>query len=320
MRRFLNSRAFTSGSTLVSGKLRDILRLGGRDEGKIGGGLARSEQSLMESLHAARRTSQKRAKRISALKSQIAELEAARAEDKRLLHYLLCDAFERRGPWITGVRIDDKIYGQATRHSSPRLKEFFEAFPQASRGRVLEPGSLEGAMTVEVAKRAREVVGLEGRQENVERAQFLAGLFGADNVAFYATDLDVDDLSSYGEFDAVFCCGLLYHLSHPRAFVERAAAVAPNLYLDTQYARPEWELAEREGLWGWVRAEDSEDPQSGLSETAFWPTLDELYRLLRESGYTTVETLALLPDNRHGPRVHIAALHSLPSVPESRCR
>lgn len=301
MPRFLNSRAYSSG------KLRALLRLGDRDGGKAGRDPARSAQTLAEGLHAARRTSQKRAKRISALRSEVAELKAARAEDKRLLHYLLSDAFDRRGPWVTGVRIDGKTYGRATRHSSPRLGEFFEAFPEASRDRILEPGSLEGAMTLELARRAREVVGLEGRLQNVERAEFLKGLFGADNVAFHLTNLEEDGLSSYGKFDAVFCCGLLYHLAHPRAFVERAAAVAPNLYLDTQYARPDWQLAERDGLRGWVRTEDPQDPQSGLSGTAFWPTLDELYRLLSESGYGTVVTLARPPDNRHGPRVRIAA-------------
>lgn len=272
-----------------------------------GGGTGPGSRALAEGLHAARRTSQKRAKRISALKAEIGELEAARAEDKRLLRYLLSDAFERRGPWVTGVRIDGRVYGRATRHSSPRLKEFFGAFPGASGGRVLEPGSLEGAMTVELARRAREVVGLEGRPENVGRAEFLKGLFGADNVCFHVTDLEEDDLSSYGGFDAVFCCGLLYHLPNPRAFVERMAAVAPNLYLDTQYARPDWELTERDGLLGWVRAEDPRDPRLGLSGTAFWPTLDGLHRLLRESGYGTVKTLASPPDNRHGPRVRIAA-------------
>ncbi|HET7479296.1 MAG TPA: methyltransferase domain-containing protein [Rubrobacteraceae bacterium] len=270
-------------------------------------GPARGEQALAEGLHAARRTSQKRAKRISALKLEVEELRAARAEDERLLHYLLSDAFDRRGPWVTGVRIDGKVYGRATRHTSPRLEEFFEAFPEASKGRILEPGSLEGAMTVELARRAREVVSLEGRPQNVERAEFLKGLFGVDNVAFHVTDLEADDLSSYGGFDAVFCCGLLYHLPNPRAFVERAAAAAPNLYLDTQYACPGWELAERDGLRGWVSTEDPQDPQSGLSGTAFWPTLDELHRLLRESGYETVVTLARPPDNRHGPRVRIAA-------------
>jgi 2-polyprenyl-3-methyl-5-hydroxy-6-metoxy-1,4-benzoquinol methylase len=264
-------------------------------------------RELEDGLYKARRTSQKRSRRISALKAEVAGLRAERAGDKRLLHHLLSDAFESRGPWVTGARIDGKVYGRATRHASPRLEEFFRAFPEASRGRVLEPGSLEGAMTVELAKRAREVVGLEAREASVERAEFLKGLFEAHNASFRLTNLEEDDLSFYGAFDAVFCCGILYHLSRPRAFVERLSAVSPNLYLDTQYARPEWDLVRRDGLWGWVRLEDSDDPQSGLSETAFWPTLEELYRLVSESGYESIETLALPPDNRHGPRVHLAA-------------
>lgn len=271
-------------------------------------------EKLEQGLHDARRTSQKRARRISALKERIEELEeqieeseTSRAEDKRLLHYLLAEAFERSGPWVTGVRIDGRNYGRQARNHSPRIAEFFEAFPEASRGRVLEPGSLEGAMTVELAKRATEVVGLEGRPQSVERAEFLKGLFAAENTGFYVANLEKEDLASHGAFDAVFCCGLLYHLARPRAFVEKLCAVSPNLYLDTQYARPEWELIEREGLLGWVREEDPENPQSGLSSTAFWPTLEELYRLLRESGYGFIRTLDFLPDNRHGPRVHIAA-------------
>lgn len=301
---------FTTNRVFSLGKLKAFLRLDtGICEEMPQDPLQTSQsvQELAEGLHNARRTSQKRAKRISALKSEIAELEATRTEDKRLLHYLLRDAFDRRGPWVTGAQIAGKTYGRAARHASPRLKEFFQAFPEASKGKVLEPGSLEGAMTVKLAKRAREVVGLEARAASVERAEFLKGLFGTDNVLFYVANLEEDDPSSYGTFDAVFCCGLLYHLPHPRAFVERMAAISPSLYLDTQYAMPEWGLTHRDNLQGWVRTEDPEDPQSGLSSTAFWPTLDELYRLLAESGYERIETLSLPPDNRHGPRVHIAA-------------
>ena len=301
MPRLITSKAFSLGN------LKAFLRLDAGISRDVPPDPWETARRLADGLHSARRASQKRAKRISVLKSEVEELKAARAEERRLTHYLLSDTFERRGPWVTGVRIDGKVYGRATRHSSPRLGEFFEAFPEASRGRVLEPGSLEGAMTLELAKRAREVVGLEARPESVQRAAFLKGLFRVENVTFHTTNLEEDDLSSYGRFDAIFCCGLLYHLPYPRSFVERMAAISSNLYLDTQYARPGWELTEREGLQGWVRKEDPEDPQSGLSSTAFWPTLEELYRLLSQSGYESITTLALLPDNRHGPRVHIAA-------------
>jgi 2-polyprenyl-3-methyl-5-hydroxy-6-metoxy-1,4-benzoquinol methylase len=289
------------------GRLRLFLRLDAGAGDEVSSDPSERSRSLAEGLRGARRTSEKRAKRVSALKSELEELQTARAEERRMLRYLLSDTFEQRGPWVTGVEVDGRVYGRGARHKSPRLREFFQAFPEASGGRVLEPGSLEGAMTLELAKRAREVVGLEGRARSVERAEFLKGLFAADNITFRTADLEREELSAHGEFDAVFCCGLLYHLARPRLFVERLAAVSPNLYLDTQYARPEWELTEREGLRGWMREEDPEDPQSGLSQTAFWPTLDELYRLLLESGYGSVRTLALLPDNRHGPRVHLAA-------------
>lgn len=298
---------FTTSKALPLGKLKAYLRLDAGVSEEIPPEPSQEVRRLAEGLHDARRTSQKRAKRVSALKAVVGELETASSEDRRMLRYLLSDAFERRGPWVTGVEIHGEVYGRATRHKSPRLGEFFRSFPGASKGRVLEPGSLEGAMTLELARRAREVIGLEGRPRSVERAEFLRDLFGAENVAFHVADLEREDPARYGEFDAVFCCGLLYHLSRPRAFVERLAAISPNLYLDTQYARPEWDLAEREGLRGWVRPEDPLDPQSGLSETAFWPTLEELYRLLFESGYDSIETLARLPDNRHGPRIHIAA-------------
>ncbi|MDP9456565.1 MAG: class I SAM-dependent methyltransferase [Actinomycetota bacterium] len=300
---------FSIRRTLAVGSLRAFLRLevgvGQENLGPLGGA-----ERLADGLRKARRTSQKRAERIRALKAELAELRAARAKDARLLDYLLSDAFERRGPWVTGARVHGKTYGRAARDASPRLREFFRAFPEASKGRVLEPGSLEGAMTLELAKRAREVVGLEARAQSVERAEFLKGLFGAQNATFHVTNLEEDDLSSYGAFDAVFCCGLLYHLPNPRAFVERLAQASPNLYLDTQYARPEWDLSRREGLWGWVREEDPSDPRMGVSGTAFWPTLDELLRLLSESGYGRVETLSLPPDNRHGPRAHLAASRS----------
>lgn len=114
--------------------------------------MPRREQDLEQSLHDASRTSQKRSERISRLKAELRELQTARTEDKRLLHYLLTDAFDSRGPWVTGVRLDGTVYGRATRHNSPRLEEFFQSFPEASKGRVLEPGSMEGAMTVELAK------------------------------------------------------------------------------------------------------------------------------------------------------------------------
>ncbi|MDP9488062.1 MAG: hypothetical protein M3Q49_20115 [Actinomycetota bacterium] len=97
---------FSIRRTLAVGSLRAFLRLEagvGHDSGPSDGA-----ERLADGLQKARRTSQKRAKRIRALKAELAELRAARAEDARLLDYLLSDAFRRRGPWVTGVRVGPK--------------------------------------------------------------------------------------------------------------------------------------------------------------------------------------------------------------------
>lgn len=239
---------------------------------------------------------------------QVKELRAGRPDQRQMRDYLLADAFERRAPWISGVKIDGQVYGRSTRHNDPRLRQFFDAFPESLTGRVLESGSLEGALTLELAKRAREVVGLEARPESVGKAQFLKRLFRAKNVSFSVANLEEEDLSRHGRFDVIFCCGLLYHLPSPRSFVEQMACASENLYLDTHFSPDDWPLTERDGLVGWVRQEGGwEQPQSGVSEDAFWPTLEELRRLLSESGYTSIQTLSEHPNNRNGPRVRLAA-------------
>ena len=77
--------------------------------------------------------------RGSPLKSEVSELKAAHAKDKRLVHYLLSDAFDRRGPWVTGVRIDGKTYGRATRHSSPGSRSSSRRFPRLPEAEYWSP-------------------------------------------------------------------------------------------------------------------------------------------------------------------------------------
>lgn len=228
--------------------------------------------------------------------------------DENMLHFLLSEAFARREPWATGVEINGHIYGGSTRHEDWRLEHFAKTFPHASQGRVLELGALEGALSLELSKQAKEVLGLEARPESVERASFIKKLFRKDNLSFDVANLEEVDLTQYGDFDVIFCCGLLYHLPNPRTLVERMVSVSPNLYLDTHYAPPDVELVEREGVEGWVYTEGGwEDPRSGVSGESFWPTLDGLKRLLSDSGYDSIKELTANPDHPQGPRTQIAA-------------
>jgi hypothetical protein len=121
----------------------------------------------------------------------------------------------------------------------------------------------------------KRVVALEGREANLRKARLVQELLGIRNVEFLQANLEDADLASLGKFDAVFCCGLLYHLPQPRTLLERLPTVAPVLFIWTQYASDHEARDLPGGLRGKIHVEGGPDePLSGLSPTATWLTLD----------------------------------------------
>jgi SAM-dependent methyltransferase len=201
----------------------------------------------------------------------------------------VADEFRRRGPWVTRFVIDGVPYGgDYPAGEDVRVAQFFAAFPDASR--ILELGSLEGGHTLALARHpaVSRVVGIEGRSANVERARFVQRRLGLANVEFLEGNLEATDLASVGSFDAVFCVGLLYHLPRPWELLRRLAAVSLRALVWTHYAsRAEVTVEGYQGRW--FRERGARDPLSGLSRRSFWPTRDELARMVAEAGLAPME-------------------------------
>jgi SAM-dependent methyltransferase len=227
--------------------------------------------------------------------------------------------FERRGPWITRFVIDGEEYGGNLHLTEdPRIDQFFELFPRVQT--ILELGSLEGGHTFTLARHAgvEWVLGIEGRQANIDKAKFVQELLRVDNVEFRNENLEVVDLAAFGRFDAVFCLGVLYHLPEPWRLVSQIAQITRNLFIWTHYALEDHATEIVHGFRGSIyREQGLDDPLSGLSTYSFWPTLDSLMDLLRASGFTT-KVIELEPDHPHGPRVTIAATARLPWLQKLR--
>ena len=216
----------------------------------------------------------------------------------------LRSAFRSRGPWVTRFRIGDRDYGgKANLMDDGRIDQFSRAFPAARS--VLELGSLEGAHSFSLARRVDRVVAVEGREENIARAEFVRELLKIENVTFVEADLETTPLEQFGTFDAVFCVGLLYHLPKPWLLLDQFAGVAPSLFLQTHYA--EREESSVDGMPGRTYREfGRDDPLSGLSPTSFWLTIPALTQRLEESGYA-VEILEADTGHKNGPIVTLAA-------------
>jgi SAM-dependent methyltransferase len=140
----------------------------------------------------------------------------------------LTSEFAKLVPWIFKFRIDGTDYGgEISALGDMRVERFFRFAPNAAN--ILELGALEGAQTFILAERSgvKKVIALKGRAANLRKARFLQELLRVENAEFAQANLEETDLSSYGKFDAVFCCGLLYHLPKPWKLIQRLPSIAP---------------------------------------------------------------------------------------------
>ena len=221
----------------------------------------------------------------------------------------IADEFDRRKPWVTRFRLRGIDYGgQFDAMNDDRISQFFQYFPQATT--ILELGALEGGHSFALANRptVKQVVAAEGRPSNIEKALFVQRLLNSDKVRFVQANLEDFDLTPLGNFDAVFCSGLLYHLPEPWKVIEQCARVSPNLFIWTHYAGEDEAKEKLQGLRGkWHQEGGLLDPLSGLSKRSFWPTLGSLVSMLTANGYRTIHLIGNELTHVNGLAVTLAA-------------
>jgi len=218
-------------------------------------------------------------------------------------------AFAAHAPWVTRFQIGEHEYGGTfDAPNDPRLELFWECFPKAER--ILELGSLEGGHTIGLARRpgVERVLGIEGRRANLERAETAKELLQVRNVDFVQANLEEIDLARFGHFDAIYCCGLLYHLPEPWKLISQFRPVADGVFLWTHCSSEEAAESIVHGNRGRRQEEGGADEVlSGLSPDSFWPTLGSLCNLLTKSGFSRIHLLNNHLDHPNGPAVTMAA-------------
>ena len=221
----------------------------------------------------------------------------------------LIEEFGKLGPWIYQFQINGQTYGGGiSAVGDLRVERFLRFAPKAET--ILELGSLEGAQSFILAQRpgVKRVLALEGREANLRKARFVQELLDIRNVEFLQANLEQSDLTALGKFDAIFCCGLLYHLPEPWRLLEQLPAIAPRLFIWTQYAADTEAREISGGLRGKIHVEGGPgEPLSGMSPTATWLTLDSLRDVLAASGYKRIDVIHNDPAHANGPAVTIGA-------------
>ena len=190
-------------------------------------------------------------------------------------------------PWWFRFEIKNKAFGGVV----PRETEKVDLFLKWAEllgiriESVLELGSHEGSHSEQIARcpNVNRVVGLEGREDNLARANLVKQAYKCGKVEFHKANVEFLDPEKWGQFDAVFCAGLLHHLPKPWELIGKLKGMCRQLlFLDTQYVQKGTSIVERySGQWH----REGTYPLSGLSTEVFWLDFKELLLLLMENGF-----------------------------------
>ena len=180
------------------------------------------------------------------------------------------------------------------------------------RARVIDLGCLEGAFSIELARRgAQHVLGVEARQLSVDRCNLVGDLLGLTNVSFRCADLHDELRRAPDGFDAVLATGILYHLPDPAASLNAIRAACRGFALvDTHVAVLEGpthhcseDLTELQSgaqsyrgrtFWEYDVTATDTDLQGYTwaaygNPESFWPLEDDLVRMIDDAGFSSGE-------------------------------
>jgi hypothetical protein len=167
-------------------------------------------------------------------------------------------------------------------------------FPGARSGvRLADLGCLEGGYSVEFARMGFDVLGIEIRESNIAACNLVKEKTHLPNLTFVRDN--VWNIATHGPFDAVFCCGLFYHVDRPTEFLRLLSSVTSKIIiLQTHFATDKpnqiYRLSEElhqddSGNWGRWYAEFGNDEAFANREMARWCSWDNRnsFWLKRES-------------------------------------
>lgn len=167
------------------------------------------------------------------------------------------------------------------------LRPFLRSIREASElHSAVDAGCGVGYFSAFLADLGFDVVGFDGRPENVEEAKRRY-----PKIEFHVANVEDSSVLQLGSFDLVLCVGLLYHLENPLRALRNLAAMTKQFLLVESYATPH-----KENVF-FLREELHQEDQS-LTSLALYPSETSLVKFCYKIGFSSVFRFLPLPDHQ----------------------
>jgi len=239
------------------------------------------------------------------------------------------------GPWFYpfelghGLRTTPAIPDQVVGIFDTRLRMLNSALDSHFGSRLaglecLDIGCHEGFYSLAMAKRGLRVTGIDAREENLNRARFIARAAGVNGIDYRPGRVESLSHDERRQWDLTVFFGVLYHVENPMLCLREVAAVTRELcVLETQVV-DEVEGAAEWGSREWTRPyhgilalidETGEfragNRETGVTPIATCPSPKALMFMLRQAGFSKAEIVTPPPgayeQHARGKRVVCAA-------------
>ena len=217
---------------------------------------------------------------------------------------------EKFGEWTShNIQLGTDLYtiGEKKTGNEVRLRQIVQivsdiACKPFNELRILDLACLEGLFAIEFARYGADVVAIEGRETNIEKARFVKNVLSLGNLELVQDDVRNLNKEKYGSFDVVLCLGILYHLDVPDvfSFLERINEVCRKVtIIDTHVSQRAKKSYTYKGKEYWGSSYTEPDLKSTSEKkgarlwasldnlTSFWPTRPSLYNLISYVGFTS---------------------------------
>ena len=220
----------------------------------------------------------------------------------------------RAGTLLPDGRLLGKLEVKAGKRTTPglipdkRIVKLNEELDLSNKS-ILEIGCFEGIHTLGLRMFSDSVTAVDVRPVNVVKTLARLAYHGS-NASVYQMDVE-NSPKNFKNYDVIFHCGVLYHLSDPAEHILSLKGKCTHLFLDTHVTRKDMSIENREvaGLQysGAFQKEGGwSDPFSGKDTSAFWLTFKSLEEILRFAGFNKINVWETR-DERNEPRVALVA-------------